>query len=187
MMRKLIVCIILLTFSSQLKASDNCYYNDSLLISTKDNVDYFPLKNSIYIEFGGIANYYSINYERSLISFNKNNFSLRVAGGYLPIAMQAYTYYSFIVNYKRSLGKKVFFNSGVGFVNWKDRQFSSVGLASDQGSSTKGTYYVLTLGIEYKPVKNLLLKLSLTPKHNDELRGSSVTPVFIGTSIGLSF
>jgi len=187
MTRKLTLYTIFFLLSFQLLANYKTIPSDSIKVSAKDSVNYSPLKNSIFIEFGGIASFYSLNYERLIYSKEGTHLSLRMAGSYLPIAMSAYSSCAFVANLKRNLNSKLYFNAGIGLLFWNDRNFSSVGSTSDQGSLKHGEQLALTIGLEYRPIKMLFLKLSITPKVDDDSWRSFSTLVFIGTSVGFSF
>ena len=181
MMRRILVFIFLLLNSHQIIAIENALESNTKDTISLSSVEHKFPKNFIYFEFGGTTNYLSINYERSLFSFGKNDFSLRISGFYLPIAMSTYKYYSFIINFKYFLTNKFFLNSGAGMVRWHYNTYSI------SPSNEKDYYYAFTFGVGYMPTKNLLLKLSITPKYGHVFNNRYTNRVWLGTSIGLCF
>ena len=131
-MKQLITILILLN-SLFVFSQNDTIKNDNIKNYT------FP-KNILFFELKGATNYYSLNYERSLLSINNNNISLRV--GICVIPIQGYAYISPItINYKVLLSRRIIANIGFTYNIFYDNKYYY--------------NYALELGVLYKFYKSL--------------------------------
>jgi len=165
-------------FSQNLKADNNTYTVLNDTIKTKsDTAQYFFPRNYLYIELAGLGLYYSINYERSILSENNNNISLRVGGSYISFGMSDFKDVLFGINYNKFLYNKLLFNTGINILFWKfgDYAFSST-------TYNYGTYLAINLGINYIPKNHFFIK----PNALFFFTEKGAQPYF-GLSIGFKF
>jgi len=135
--------VMLSSFNSN--ASENkLYIQEDTIKNDNVNNHIFP-KNIIFFELKGATNYYSLNYEKSILSINNNNISLRV--GICVIPIQGYAYITPItINYKVLLLRKIIANIGFTYNNFFDNKY----------------YYnsAIELGVLYKFYKSLHIRFT---------------------------
>ena len=110
MLFKDLKCIIIIIFLTSVGVKGKCSINAD---STK-------LKNSIYLELLGTGYYYSLNYERVILSKNKSSMTLRSGLNWHPFTPKAGGGSNLILglNYNREVRTNLFFSIGINSVFW---------------------------------------------------------------------
>lgn len=177
-----LVLFLLLFYSYSIKAEDNLFLNlkDSTII-INDTTNYLFPRNSIYLELLGTSIVYSINYERSVYSFNNNNFSLKIGGSYFIYGMGNARTFIIGVNYKSFINKKLLFGLGTNVVFWNEVDYSMSSTNYDNY-----TYYNADISLMYIPQKSFFVKPSFILFFNNDYFIHKVQAYF-GISIGFKF
>lgn len=153
-------------------------------------------KNSLYLEIGGNAGYYSFNYERIIYRKGVFDFGARVGIAILPHKIGSKTYWESLVPLELIglLGRsKHHLEIGLGYTQSyaavAKPSTTSIGFGFD--NYDYGSAMFFRIGYRYqKPEGGLLFRIGLTPYidfANGGREEKTFVPIFAGISIGKNF
>jgi len=162
-MKKITIAIILSMFFGNIFSQEDNAKNDNGI-----------RKNAIYLELGGNALYYSVNYDR-VFSFSKIvHSSLRVGFFTTPEIGSGYNTHVFPLEANLLLGKENnFFELGVG---------QSIWVESGGYSDNIDSYSTFRLGYRHISDKGLMVRTGIVPIIQDD-----DAMIWVGLGIGYAF
>ena len=123
--------------------------------------------NSLYVEFGGNAAAYSINFDKTFTNNSKHNLGIRIGCGYFPVH---FIFIPILVNYYYG----------------KENHILEIG-----GGIVTGYVIVqpsVSIGYRFKPKKrNIFFKAAFTPIRLPVMDSSPITIPWVCVSIGYLF
>ena len=176
---KILLVLLLLFFSYSIKAENNII-KDTTIIKNDTSKYFFP-KNSLYLELLGNAQFYSINFEKSVYKFNNNNLSLKIGGSYFIYGMGNVKTFITGVSYKSFVSKKLLFGLGANIDFWNNVDYSMSNTNHDNY-----IYYTIDISLMFIPKKSFFVKPSFILFFNNDYFVQNIQPYF-GISLGFKF
>ena len=118
------------------------------------------VRNGVFVEFGGAAKYYSINYEHHFLKTNAQNVVVGIGGSFMKDNLgggyEKYYAIPFRLSYLHRLKRNILFEGGVFLTSINEKYSYHPGLGcqtncQNQEYSTSGKSYGLRLGFRIQP------------------------------------